>query len=73
MGEKNDWATENIKKAPYWRDGMTPKEYDFEREYYLKNFEKIRAGEIKYTKNKRATYCCSSSKQIILKNIGGSQ
>lgn len=26
MGEKNDWATENKKEAPYWRDGMTPKE-----------------------------------------------
>lgn len=47
---KSEWATENLKEAPFFVEGMTPQEYDKEREYYLKNFKKIRSGEIKYTK-----------------------
>ncbi len=46
--DKNNWATSMIKENPYYVDGMTPEEYDREREYYLRNFEKIRSGEMKY-------------------------
>lgn len=30
---EKDWATPTLKEAPYWREGMTPEEYDKEREY----------------------------------------
>ena len=50
--KKNEWATENIKEAPFWVDGMTPQEYDREREYYLRNFKKIKSGEIRYNKSR---------------------
>lgn len=46
--DKNNWATPMIKENPYYVDGMTPEEYDREREYYLRDFEKIRSGEMKY-------------------------
>lgn len=45
---ENDWATSGIKEAPYWQEGMSPEEYDREREYYLKNYEDIRSGRVKY-------------------------
>lgn len=32
MADK-DWATFQLKEAAFWRDGMTPEEYDEEREY----------------------------------------
>ena len=33
-----DWATPTMKEAPYWRDGMSPDEYEAEREYYGRNY-----------------------------------
>ena len=39
--ENKNWATENLKKAPFWVEGITPAEYDKEREYYLRNYDKI--------------------------------
>ncbi|MCM1115751.1 MAG: hypothetical protein NC397_09665 [Clostridium sp.] len=30
----DDWATPTLKECPWWRDDMTPEEYDIEREYY---------------------------------------
>ena len=47
MVKKSDWATENLMEAPFWRNGMTPEEYDEEREYLGKNFHLLREG--KYT------------------------
>lgn len=44
MEENNDWATETLKEAPFWRDGMTPKEYDEEREYLGKNYILLQKG-----------------------------
>ena len=32
---KNEWANAMIKENPYFVEGMTPEEYDKEREYYL--------------------------------------
>lgn len=53
MGRDN-WATATIKEAPYWCEGMTPKQYEEEREYYLKNYDDIRAGKLEYVPlNKR--------------------
>lgn len=44
--EKNkDWATETLKEVPFWRDDMTPEEYDIEREYYAKNFNSVKEGK----------------------------
>lgn len=34
-----DWATPTLKEAPYWREGMSPEEYDEEREYYYSHFQ----------------------------------
>lgn len=41
MEENKDWATPSLKEAPYWRDGMTPEEYDVEREYLARNWETL--------------------------------
>ena len=40
-----DWATPSLKEAPYWRDGMTPEEYEVEREYLMKNYHLMLSGE----------------------------
>ena len=37
MAAEKDWATFQLKEAPFWRDGMTPEEYDKEREYLYKH------------------------------------
>ncbi len=42
MESKNDWAHPTLKEVPYWREGMTPEEYEIEREYYCKNFNLVR-------------------------------
>ena len=34
-----DWATPTLKECPWWRDDMTPEEYEIEREYCYKNFD----------------------------------
>lgn len=42
MDDKNaKWASPEMMKNPWWRDGMSPEEYDKEREYYIGNFETI--------------------------------
>lgn len=46
-GKNEDWAHPTLKEAPYWREGMTPEEYDIEREYYGKNFKLVREGKYK--------------------------
>lgn len=45
MGKKNSWATALMMEYPFWRDDMTPEEFDEECEYYLKNFELVKNGE----------------------------
>ncbi len=50
MVENQDWAKNSIiKENPYFVEGMTPEEYDREREYYLKNYDRIRSGELEYS------------------------
>lgn len=48
--EGSSWAGSIIRENPYFVEGMTPEEYDAERTYYLKNYEKIRSGELNYKK-----------------------
>lgn len=43
MAEK-DWATPTLKEAPYWRDGMSPEEYDVERTYLYQHIEELKNG-----------------------------
>lgn len=41
----NDWATETLKEAPYWRNGMSPEEYEIERDYFNLHIEDWLKGE----------------------------
>ena len=45
--EYGDWATPSVKEVPFWRDDMTPEEYDVEREYYYRNFYLVRKRKYK--------------------------
>ena len=44
MEESRDWASPGIKEYPFWRAGMTVDEFEKEREYYQKNFDKVLDG-----------------------------
>lgn len=44
MAKESDWATYTLMEVPFWRNGMTPEEYEKEREYYYKNFKKVKEG-----------------------------
>ena len=45
LQERNDkmeeLATPTMIHNPWWRQGMTPEEYDKEREYYFSNFDTL--------------------------------
>ena len=45
MEENEYWATDTLKEAPFWREGMSPEEYDEEREYLSKNFYLLQEGK----------------------------
>jgi len=46
MEENNkDWATPTLKEAPYYYPGMTPEEYEIEREYYYQNWNLVLSGK----------------------------
>ena len=55
---KNEWANAMIKENPYFVEGMTPEEYDKEREYYLRNYEKIRSGKLNTGQKWLVVFCC---------------
>lgn len=46
MGGKNEntWASATLREVPFWREDMSPEEYDIEREYYAKNFDLVKKG-----------------------------
>ena len=46
MDELN-WATGTLKEVPFWRDDMTPEEYEIEREYYCEHWDDYRKGNYK--------------------------
>ena len=35
----DDWATYTLKEAPFWREGISPEEYEIEREYLGRNYD----------------------------------
>lgn len=37
--EDENWATPSLTEASYWRNGMSPIEYEMEREFFLNNIE----------------------------------
>ena len=41
---QSDWATETHMEALFWRNGMTPEEYEMENRYFSKNFYKQKDG-----------------------------
>lgn len=46
MENKSDWASFTLREVPFWRDGMTPEEYDEEREYlYRYHWEDFMQGK----------------------------
>ena len=45
MEEDNKWATETLKEVPFWREGMTPEEYDIEREYFYSHWGEYTRGQ----------------------------
>ena len=45
MEDDKGWASETLKEVPFWRDDMTPEEYDEERMYYAKNFNLVKEGK----------------------------
>lgn len=57
MEESKNWANGMIKENPYFVQGMTPEEYDKEREYYLRHYEDIKSGKIKYKKEEYKLRC----------------
>ncbi len=36
---EEDWARGTLKEAPFWRDGMTPEEYDEENIYLQRHWD----------------------------------
>ena len=47
MTEDKNWATPSLKEAPFWMEGMTPEEYDAEREYFDEHYEDYVKGKYK--------------------------
>lgn len=37
----DEWATNTMKHNPWWHDGMSPEEYDKERQYYFDNYDTL--------------------------------
>lgn len=43
----SEWATETLREVPFWRDDMTPEEYEIERTYFIEHWDDYTKG--KYT------------------------
>ncbi|MBP3447201.1 MAG: hypothetical protein J6K64_08015 [Clostridia bacterium] len=62
-----EWATETLKEVPFWRNDMTPEEYEIERAHFIHNWDAYTKG--KYTplwkqKNAERLYKCECPKLI---------
>ena len=44
---KENWATPTLKEAIFWREGMSPEEYDKEREFCYRNFGLVKKRKYK--------------------------
>lgn len=40
-----DWATVSMKEYPFWRDGMTPEEFEKERAYFYAHTSDLKTGK----------------------------
>ncbi|MBO5426772.1 MAG: hypothetical protein J6A25_14790 [Lachnospiraceae bacterium] len=43
--EESNWSTPTLREVPFWRDGMSPEEYEIERSYYLENYNLVAEGK----------------------------
>lgn len=44
MTEDLDWASPTLKEVPFWRDDMTPEEYEEERTYLGQHWDDYKQG-----------------------------
>ncbi len=44
MAKDSEWATYTLMEAPFWRNGMSPEEYEKESEYYYRNLKDVKQG-----------------------------
>ena len=47
MDVNSNWATETLKEVPFWREGMTPEEYEKEYNYLYNHFDDLKVGKYK--------------------------
>ncbi len=45
LTEKQDWATPTLKEVPFWREDMSPEEYEKERTYMIHNWDSVIKGQ----------------------------
>lgn len=66
MEESRNWATFGVREVPYWRDGMSPEEYELERAYYSNCFirEAVHKGEYKPLWKQNKEFICDMSDSI---------
>ena len=50
---QSNWATETLMEAPFWRNGMTPEEYETENRYLSKKFYKQKRWKLYATLDAR--------------------
>ena len=44
MAKESDWASYGLMEVPYWRNGMSPEEYEEEQRYFYMHFEDWKEG-----------------------------
>jgi hypothetical protein len=44
MDKQSDWASYGMMEHPFWKNGMTPEEYDTEWKYYHRHIEDWKNG-----------------------------
>lgn len=67
--KKSDWASYGMMEAPYWRNGMSPEEYEFERAYFINISKGGLKSLIKYrplwSQNKKVQCDLSDAMKVI--------
>ena len=43
--DDKNWCYGTLREVPFYFDGITPEQYDKEREYWIKNWEQYKRGE----------------------------
>ena len=44
MAKHSEWATYGMMEAPFWRNDMSPEEYDREQEYFYRHLDDWKNG-----------------------------